>query len=146
MMKNRGMVALIGLVFGLMMVLSMGCASTVRINSSPEGASVTVDGVYIGETPTTYTDTSIIFTNRFVEVEKPGYRKTQASLARDSQVNVGALIGGFFLCGILWLWALDYPAVVTYELRREGRADLPEGFETFDWDYEVGAEISYQME
>lgn len=129
------------LLFGLVLVFSTGCASTVRITSNPEGADVTVDGRYIGQTPTTYTDTAVILSTRQVRVEKPGYRTTETTISRDGDLNVGALVGGI-VCLVPFLWLLDYPSVVTYELRPESRADGPEGLESFDWDLEEGPSVS----
>jgi hypothetical protein len=98
-------------------VFSSACASTVRINSTPEGAQVFVDGAPVGYTPTTYTDTGIVFSQRQVEVRMDGYEVHRATLRRDAELNVGAVVVGFLCLYPLWLWALDYPSQVHYQLR-----------------------------
>lgn len=108
------------------MVLS-GCASTVYIDSEPEGATVTIDGKHVGETPTKFTSTATSFTSHHVRIEKEGYRTTTATLRRDGDINPGALIAGIFgitgcfpfLAG--WLWITDYPRSVHYQLRADER-------------------------
>jgi hypothetical protein len=85
---------------------STGCASTVLINSQPPGAKVFVDGAYIGKAPASYTDTAIVGT-----VHQMGF------FGRNAQFNAGACVGGVFLL-VPFLWILDYPPQVTYQLQR----------------------------
>ena len=99
----------------LTLVFASGCASSVQINSEPPGADVTVNGQHIGTTPTSYSDTAIVGTTHQVRLEKEGYETTSAQLTRTGNLNVGALIGGLF-CLFPFLWVLNYPASVNYQL------------------------------
>lgn len=92
-----------------------GCASSTIIFTEPQGAAITVDNEYIGESPVRYTDTAVIFTTRQVVAEMPGYLTLDGTFKRSGDLNVGAFIGGLCFWPIL-LWALDYPATVTYRL------------------------------
>ena len=137
-MTQTGRIGLLALVFCFAFSSFLtGCASTVQINSVPAGASVTVEGQYIGETPTSYTDTGIVFSKRNVVVEKEGYDTVRTTVSRDAQVNAGALIGGILCLWPLLLWAMDYPSNVDYELRPSGRVD-----QDFKWDEPQGEAIS----
>lgn len=103
---------------------STGCASTVLINSQPPGAKVFVDGAYIGKAPASYTDTAIVGTVHQVKLTMPGYRDQMGLFGRNGQFNAGACIGGVFLL-VPFLWILDYPPQVTYQLERGGQAAAP---------------------
>lgn len=91
------------------------CASTTLIQSVPSGAKVYIDGATVGTTPHPHTDKKIIFSSTSVILEKEGYESFAATIQRSEEPNVGAIIGGFFIWPI-WLWALDYKAMRTYEL------------------------------
>ncbi len=96
---------------------STGCPSTVRINSDPPGASVTVNGQHVGTTPTAYTDTAIVFSTRHVQLDLEGYQTLHTTISRSGSINVGAALGGFFCLWPLWLWAMDYPDHVNFQLQ-----------------------------
>ena len=145
-MVGNSMGRMLGLFIAMVaMLILTGCASTVQITSNPPGASVTVDGQYVGETPTSYTDTAIVFTRRQVEVQKEGYQDVRTTISRDGQVNVGALVGGILCLWPLLLWAMDYPTTVNYDLRPAGMADGFDGFDSFAWDLEEGPTVSYRL-
>ncbi len=101
----------------VVLTASTGCASTILINSQPPGAKVFVDGAYLGTAPASYTDTAIVGTVHQVKLTLPGYRDQIGFFGRNSQFNAGACIGGVFLL-VPFLWILDYPAQVTYQLQR----------------------------
>lgn len=124
--------------------VATGCASTVEINSDPPGADVTIDGQYIGETPTTYSDSSVVMSTRQVILEKQGYETQRAQLRRDGDINVLAVVGGFFLCWVTWLWALDYPSYVEYKLR-PGDDDTEQRAANPEVDPEAGS-ITFQLQ
>ena len=93
------------------------CASTTLIQSVPSGAKVYVDGATVGTTPHAHTDKKIIFSTTSVVLEKEGYEPLAATITRNEEPIVGAIIGGFFIWPI-WLWALDYKASRLFELRQ----------------------------
>ena len=106
-----------------------GCASSVEIDSQPQGATVEINGEEIGETPVVYTDSATILESHDVVVRLEGYETVEATLERDGEVNQPALVGG--LVGIVvwpllasWLWVFDYPEYMMYEMA--GVADPPE--------------------
>jgi hypothetical protein len=92
------------------------CASTTLIQSVPSGAKVYIDGETVGTTPHPHTDKKIIFSNTSIVLEKEGYEPFATYITRSEEPNLGAIIGGIFIWPI-WLWALDYKAMRTYELR-----------------------------
>ena len=101
----------------LLIVLASGCSSSVVINSDPPGAKVYVDGALIGRTPVTYSDSAVVGTEHTLRLEKEGYKPLTTTFSRDREVNLGAAIGGCCLTPILWLWLLDYPPYLMYELK-----------------------------
>ncbi len=122
--------------------VATGCASTVLINSSPDGAEVFIDGQSIGYTPTSYTDSGIVFSNRQVEVHLDGYEVHRATIRRDAEINVGALLGGIFCLWPLFLWALDYPSQVNYQLRPlYGEMEMPPALKVEESSVEVALEV-----
>ncbi len=96
-------------------ILLSSCVSTTLIQSVPPGASVKIDGETKGTTPYAYSDSKIVFSNTSVVLEKEGYHPFSIIIQRNEEPNVGAIIGGFFIWPI-WLWALDYKPMRTYEL------------------------------
>jgi hypothetical protein len=115
----------------LSFVLS-GCTSSVTIKSDPPGASVMVDGVYIGETPTTYSDQAIVMSRRRVVLEKRGYHTVTATITRDSEVNVVAAVIGVACFTPALLWGLNYPREVTFRMQPLGSAQAASC--PLDWD------------
>src|SRR5438132_1628078 len=93
--------------FATLVVFAAGCASTTIIKSKPEGAKVKIDGVDVGETPYTLTDTAPAWQSHKVTVAKSGY-KEQTVEVKHSELNVIRLIAGLFLCVPL-VWVTDYP-------------------------------------
>lgn len=109
--------------------LSFACASTTVIRSNPPNAMIrSVEGGYSGVTPYTYTDTSVIGTQRTFTIEAPGYRPETLVIKRD-QWDTGRLalsiVGGlvFLVPYVGILWSADYAPVYEVQLRPEG--DLP---------------------
>jgi len=82
-----------------------GCASTTVIQSQPPGARVFLNGVPVGTTPFSMTDTNMSGTTTQVRLEYPGYEPFNTYIARSEQVDVGALIGGLFLL-VPFLWIM----------------------------------------
>ncbi len=91
------------------------CASTTVINSEPNGAAVYLNGEKVGLTPYTHTDTKIVGSTNTVLLKKEGYQDFSAAFSRNEDVNVGAIIGGFFVL-VPFLWTMDYKPSHSYEM------------------------------
>ena len=100
--------------------LSVGCASTTRIESEPSGAKVYADGNYIGTSPVTYEDTKIIGSTTQIKLKKDGCKDTMVTLTRSEKFEVGPCIGGVLVL-VPFLWVMGYNPEHTYEL------DCPKG-------------------
>jgi hypothetical protein len=98
----------------LVLILS-SCASTTMIESTPSGAKVYLDGESVGTTPYWHEDTKISFSKTAVRLELEGYESYNTTITRDEDVDVGAIVGGFFVY-IPWLWTMKYKEVHSYEL------------------------------
>jgi hypothetical protein len=96
-----------------------GCASTTVLKTEPPGAQVKINGEAMGVTPYPLTDQKIIFSNTQIRFEAPGYQPLDVKVQRSEEVEVGALIAGFF-CLIPWLWLLKYSPQHTFKLVPEG--------------------------
>lgn len=96
-------------------ILFSGCASSTLIQSYPTGAKVYINGEPVGKTPYLYSDTKIVGSITNVDLVKEGYEPLYASIERNEQVDVGAIVGGFFFA-IPFLWSLQYNPTHNYEL------------------------------
>lgn len=108
---------------GCALILS-GCAGVTMIDSMPSGADVYVDGVRVGQTPVRYEDMAVSLTSHSVRIAKDGYKPVNEQFARQGRANMSAIVGGIFIWPV-WLWALDYPASLTYELQPESGSGTP---------------------
>ncbi len=97
------------------LTLTTGCASTTLIRSTPEDANLYIDGSKVGTTPYTYSDTKIVGSVTRLRITKEGYENFEIIMKRDEELQVGPLIGGFFLWPV-WLWVLGYRPERNYEL------------------------------
>lgn len=96
-------------------ILLASCSSTTMIESNPPKAKVYIDGQLMGETPYTHTDTRIVGSSMTVKLQKDGFKPLIASISKDEDVDVGAVIGGIFFV-VPYLWILKYKPVHTYSL------------------------------
>jgi len=55
-------------------LLFASCSSTTRLNSVPDGAKVYVNGIYLGDSPTTYKYRSGLPETYILEIKKDGYK------------------------------------------------------------------------
>lgn len=115
-MKKQTISSKVVLILMAAAIFLSSCASTTLIQSVPSGAKVYIDGSVSGTTPYAHTDKKIIFSNTSVILEKEGYESFATTIKRNEEPNIGAIIGGFFIWPI-WLWALDYKASRTFELK-----------------------------
>lgn len=96
-------------------ILISSCASTTLIQSTPSGAKVYLNGEPVGTTPYSHRDTKIVGTTTSVKLEKDGYESLNSSFSRDEEVDVGAVVGGFFVW-IPFLWTMKYKPTHSYDL------------------------------
>ncbi|MDD3322910.1 MAG: PEGA domain-containing protein [Paludibacter sp.] len=111
----------------ILAVISLsGCVSSTLIQSYPPGAKVYVNGEPKGLTPYWYSDSKILGSITNIDLVKDGYEPLYTSIERNEQVDVGAIIGGF-ICGIPFLWTLQYNPTHNYELipLGEQKQDVP---------------------
>ena len=93
-----------------------GCASSTLIQSQPPGARVYVNGIVMGNTPYTMTDTKIVGSTTAVRLEYPGYQTLDASITRNEELDGLALVGGIFLL-VPFLWIMKYQPAHVYQLQ-----------------------------
>ncbi len=96
-------------------IMATSCASTTLIHSIPSGAKVYIDGEPAGTTPYAHTDTKIVGSATQIKLKKEGYEDHNVVITRDEEVDVGALIAGFFFY-VPFLWVMKYKPAHTYEL------------------------------
>src|ERR1700690_2801882 len=96
-----------------------GCASSTVLQTQPPGARVSINGMVVGNTPYTMTDTKIVASSTPVHFEYPGYQPLDVTISRSEQLDVLALIGGIVLL-VPFLWVMDYQPNHTYTLQPAG--------------------------
>ena len=114
-MKNDKNLATKTLVILAIATLVTACASTTKIDSTPAGATLYINGEKAGTTPYTYTDTKIVGSAVQLKIKKEGYEDFQTTLTRNEEADVGAIVGGVFTLVPL-LWSMKYKPTHTYEL------------------------------
>ena len=95
--------------------LLTACASTTKIDSTPAGATLYINGEKAGTTPYTYTDTKIVGSAVQLKIKKEGYEDFQTTLTRNEEADVGPIVGGVFTL-IPLLWSMKYKPTHTYEM------------------------------
>ncbi len=95
--------------------LITACASTTKIDSTPAGATLYINGEKAGTTPYTYTDTKIVGSAVQLKLKKEGFEEFQTTLTRNEEADVGAIVGGVFTLVPL-LWSMKYKPTHTYEM------------------------------
>ena len=99
--------------------LVAGCASSTVIQTQPPGAQVLMNGVVVGNTPYTMTDTKIVGSTTMMRLQYPGYQPADVMISRNEQVDVLALIGGVLLL-VPFLWVMGYQPMHMYQLQPLG--------------------------
>jgi hypothetical protein len=99
----------------LVSFVMIGCSSTTLITSDPPGAKLSINGVSVGKTPYTHSDTRIVGSTLMIKLEKDGYEPLNTTISRDERVDVGAIIGGLFVL-VPFLWTMQYNPQHSYEL------------------------------
>jgi hypothetical protein len=93
-----------------------GCASSTIIQSQPSGAKVFLDGMAVGNTPYTMSDTKIVGASTQIRLEYPGYQPLNTVISRNEEFDVLACIGGVFVL-VPFLWIMKYKPVHQFELQ-----------------------------
>ena len=100
----------------MVMILASGCAHSVRINTEPEGADVSVNGVYLGKSPVIHHERSGFPKNYFVKVEKDGFKKMDTALQATYKADVSLLL---LLPGIIpYFFTADLEDTYNFHLQR----------------------------
>ena len=73
--------------------LTVGCASTTKIITNPEGAKVYVNDEFYGESPVDYSDTRMSWSGNRVRLELEGYGPKIVYFRKDEKMNVLSAIG-----------------------------------------------------
>jgi len=100
-------------------ILLPGCVSSTVIDSKPRGAKLYIDGMPVGRTPYSHSDTKIVGSTTHVRLEADGYEPFHSAFSRNEQVDIGAIIGGLFFI-FPYLWVMKYAPGRYYELRPLG--------------------------
>ena len=98
-----------------MPTIAGGCAHQVRLDTTPSGADVTVNGIPVGSTPVDFTERSGWRKRYDVAVTKPGYRPVRAEIRQtewDQRVVLPAL--PVIWCPVFW------PVVLFSQRARHG--------------------------
>ncbi len=116
-------IAVLSLVFALGPV---GCASTTQITSEPAAATVRVDNVVLGETPTAYSEDSVwLWTKRSVTVEKKGYQAVNGQITGEV-VPVNIVIGIF--CCLPFILVGEFRPQYHFVLNRKQALETAQNF------------------
>ena len=99
----------------IFLIASTACSSATVIDSEPQGATVKLNGLLLGQTPVNYSDSKIIGATNHLEIILPGYKTIRTVLRKDEEVNVAAIIGAIF-CLFPGLWAMGYRPYYKYQL------------------------------
>ena len=95
--------------------LITACASTTKIDSTPAGATLYINGEKAGTTQYTYTDTKIVGSTVQLKLKKEGFEEFQTIMTRNEEADTGAIVGGV-LTLVPILWSMKYKPTHTYEL------------------------------
>ncbi len=93
-----------------------GCASSTVLQSQPPGARVLLNGIPVGNTPYTMTDTKMVGSTTQIRLEYPGYQPLDTAITRSEEIDVLALIGGILLL-VPFLWVMGYQPAHLYMLQ-----------------------------
>lgn len=104
-----------------LMLFVVGCTSTTVIDTVPNGAKLYMNGMYMGVTPYTHTDSKIVGSSTQLKFEKEGFEPLVTVLKKDEKADVGAIIGGIFFL-FPFLWTMEYDPMHTYELKLGGNS------------------------
>ena len=107
----------------VVMIASIGCATATRLHTTPEGATVYVNGKLTGATPVVYDNDPGLPRRYHVQVAKPGYEPLDFYL--DTRLSwLWGYLGFVAVVPYLWAWSLerDYVFVMSKASTDEGAA------------------------
>jgi hypothetical protein len=125
-MSRNATLGLVGIFSALFALTS--CTHGALIETIPPGAELYVNGVQVGITPYTLTDTVGSGERYEIVLQKTGYRIKQATLQQDefawprgiASVACGACTLGLGCFGLLWSWQLKDRYAFTLETASAG--------------------------
>jgi hypothetical protein len=121
----------LGRAFPLIGVITLGaftgCASSTMLQTQPAGATVSINGMVVGKTPYTMTDSKMVGTTTLIHFEYPGYAPLDVMVSRNEEVDVLPLIGGF-ICLVPFLWVMKYQPTHYYELQPPSPNGVPPAY------------------
>ena len=91
-------------------IFIVSCSSTVKINSMPGEAKISIDGESKGSTPYILTDSKPFWMSTEIKLSKDGYNDFNTNLQR-TEFNIIHVLSYF--------WWMDYPAEKSYELKKK---------------------------
>jgi hypothetical protein len=112
--------------FAVLLVTAAGCASTTVLSTQPPGATVQLDGMMLGQTPFTFTETVSVFTKHMLVMRKDGFEDLSATIQPD-QWQAGKIVLSI-LCFVPGLfWSTEYPPAYNFVMVPRGAhaTDLP---------------------
>jgi hypothetical protein len=109
------------ILFMVVNLTAVACASKTAIRSRPEGAEVYIDNVRQGVTPVYYSDTAALGSTKQLVLKKSGYRDFH-TVIRKSEFKVGPCIGGFLVL-VPFIWVLGYPDTHEVQLEIDASVD-----------------------
>lgn len=117
-MMRRFAVSVVIMCLVLTPVFALAGSKTIRVESTPEGATIYMDGAKVGVTPMALNVDGRWWyesnTRHEFKAEKAGHVSAVQTIS-TTQPNIPAIIGGF-LCLFPWLWAAETPDVVRFNL------------------------------
>ena len=95
-------------------VTLLACTSTTHIDSSDPDAKIFVNGEYLGTGHAHYSDRKISFSSNEVKLRKEGCLPQYYTFTRNEGIDLGAIVGGYFLT-FPYLWVADYKPYREYD-------------------------------
>lgn len=111
----------LSVIFLIIMFFTVGCASTMVIESDVPGSEVYVDGELIGPSPATYSGKSGLNKSAEITVKKDGYENAHKVVTQ--QIGTGHIVACLLLFWPCALWSAYWPNHVNVA-QRPARAGI----------------------
>jgi hypothetical protein len=113
------------LLVALALVATFGCATTTRLHTHPEGATVYINGLLVGQTPLAYTNEAGLPRRYHLEIDKEGYESLDFYV--DTRLSwLWGFVGLVTVVPYFWAWSLRGDYVFHLEPKGEGLEVLPQ--------------------